>query len=69
MFLLPRKLLFPVLDIVQQVPLAVNNVVNLPGSISILPSVSDTNGLARITQAGVDLDPGITGGDDGGVEF
>ena len=73
----PREFLIHVLNIIQQVPLAVNKVVNLPGSIPILPSAifvtprrpSDTNGLPCIAQVGVDLDPRITGGDDGDVEF
>ena len=66
---LPREFLIPVLNIIQQVPLAVNKVVNLPGMISIFPSMSDTNGLPCIAQVSVDLDPRITGGDDRDVEF
>ena len=74
---MPREFLIPVLNIIQQVPLAVNKVVNLPGTISLVPRsilivpsrVSNGHGLPCITQAGVDLNSGITRGDNGDVEF
>ena len=34
---MPREFLIPVLNIIQQVPLAVNKVVNPPGMISLVP--------------------------------